>query len=129
MRPQYQTETGRNIIVHLVIEEESSSVHPRANSRRLEDQNQQEGQNEQEQNNGGAEGENQRYFGYGYYNDFGEWVTPYKTMFQIQYFNVVLWTSVGLAVVLYFTIYLMMYMPLEPDTLLFGESAKLPEED
>jgi hypothetical protein len=36
-----------------------------------------------------------------------------------------LWTSLGLALTLYFTIYMMVYMPLEPDTLLFGESAKM----
>ena len=46
-------------------------------------------------------------------------------MFQIQYFNMVLWTSVGLTVVLFYTIYQMMDMPLEADTLLFGESAKI----
>jgi hypothetical protein len=52
-------------------------------------------------------------------------VTPYKTMFQIQYFNVVLWTALGLVAVLLFAIYLTIYMPLEADTLLFGESAKM----
>jgi hypothetical protein len=29
------------------------------------------------------------------HNNYGEWVTPYKTMFQIQYFNVNLWTSLS----------------------------------
>ena len=51
--------------------------------------------------------------------------TPYKTMFQIQYFNVVTWTAIGLALILIFCFFLMVYMPLEPDTLLFGESAKI----
>ena len=50
-------------------------------------------------------------------------------MFQIQYFNIVLWTAIGLAAILFFSIFLMMYMPLMPDTLLFGESAKLVAED
>ena len=78
-------------------------------------------------------------------------------MFQIQYFNVVLWTSIGLTVILFFTVYLMLNMPLmvritaamaslvsccrtsslsftivsllQPDTLLFGESAKLVGDD
>jgi len=56
-------------------------------------------------------------------------VTPYKTMFQIQYFNVVLWTAIGLTITLISTIYLMLYMPLMPDTLLFGESAKVMGDD
>jgi len=50
-------------------------------------------------------------------------------MFQIQYFNVVLWTAIGLTITLISTIYLMLYMPLMPDTLLFGESAKVMGDD
>ena len=124
-------ETGTNIVVHLVVEEDMSATHVSESRRRLEDQQQQEENNEENDNaeQGADDEENQRYFGYGYYNDFGEWVTPYKTMFQIQYFNVVLWTSIGLVSVLFFTIYLMMFMPLEPDTLLFGEAAKVPDQD
>jgi hypothetical protein len=49
-------------------------------------------------------------------------------MFQIQYFNVVLWTSIGLVVLLLFVIWLVIDMPLEADTLLFGESAKMMGE-
>jgi hypothetical protein len=49
-------------------------------------------------------------------------------MFQIQYFNVVLWTAVGLTIVLFFSVYLMMNMPLMADTLLFGESSKMSFE-
>lgn len=108
--------SGKTIVVHVVVEEEVTPAR-----RRLEEQN--------AENNNAANGENKQYFGYGYYNDYGEWVTPYKTMFQIQYFNVVLWTSVGLAVVLIYTIYKMLFMPLEPDTLLFGESAKIVGEE
>jgi hypothetical protein len=89
----------------------------RRQRRRLEDEKDGEEQNQQDANSG--------YYGYGYYNAYGEWVTPYKTMFQIQYFNVVLWTALGLVASLLFVVYLMVYMPLEPDTLLFGESAKL----
>ena len=33
-------------------------------------------------------------------------------MFQIQYFNVVLWTSVGLFAIVFYAIYLMIDMPL-----------------
>ena len=91
---------------------------------------QQDQQDNQDQNQDGAENAdaNNGYYGYGYYNAYGEWVTPYKTMFQIQYFNIVLWTSVGLVMVLFFTVYLMINMPLMADTLLFGESAKMVGE-
>jgi hypothetical protein len=82
-------------------------------------------QNDGEEDGSSSSQANNAYYGYGYYNAYGEWVTPFKTMFQIQYFNVVLWTSVGLVVVLFFVIYLMIDMPLEADTLLFGESAKI----
>ena len=47
-----------------------------------------------------AQANSNGYYGYGYYNAYGEWVTPYKTMFQIQYFNVVLWTSLGLCLII-----------------------------
>jgi hypothetical protein len=92
-----------------------------------QEQNQDEnggGENAQGGENANADANNNGYYGYGYYNAYGEWVTPYKTMFQIQYFNIVLWTSVVLVVALFFTIYLMINMPLMSDTLLFGESAK-----
>jgi hypothetical protein len=49
-------------------------------------------------------------------------------MFQIQYFNIVLWTAVGLTLVLFFSVFLMINMPLMADTLLFGESAKMSFE-
>jgi hypothetical protein len=137
--------SGKTIVLHLVVEEEGGSARRRARSlsasssagagsaasatlnqnnerapprRRLEDENAGE-------QNANAQGSYNGYYGYGYYNAYGEWVTPYKTMFQIQYFNVVLWTALGLVAALVFVIYLMIYMPLEPDTLLFGESAKL----
>lgn len=49
-------------------------------------------------------------------------------MFQIQYFQVVLWTSLGLVAIVYYSIYLMVNMPLMADSLLFGESAKVADE-
>jgi hypothetical protein len=122
---------GKTVVLHLVVEEEDGASRRRNLARRLE-----EAQGEQQQENGennNADGENQQknngYYGYGYYNAYGEWVTPYKTMFQIQYFNVVLWTSLGLVAVLFFSIYLMVYMPLMADTLLFGESARVAHDD
>ena len=51
-----------------------------------------------------------------------------KTIFQIQYFQLVLWTAVGLVVILFSSILIFMGMPLMPDTLLFGESAKMMGE-
>jgi hypothetical protein len=113
----------QTFVVHIVVEEsESQSRRRLSSSRELEDQN--------------ANGENQEddkeyngYYGYAYINKYGVWVTPYKTMFQIQYFNVVTWTAIGLSILLMFCIFLMVYMPLEPDTLLFGESAKFVGDD
>ena len=124
-------EDGKTVVIYLVLEEDEAAARRRAvsspgqvaNRRRLDEAD----QYQQNQYNNANKGN--FFHGYGYFNDYGEWVTPYKTMFQIQYFNVVLWTSVGLTIVLCFTIYLMMFMPLEPDTLLFGESAKMVGDD
>lgn len=133
------TTAGKTIVLHLVVEEEEDAARRRVLSRRLEGEDEEEGEGEkQEENqnenqdvngNNGNPQQNNGFYGYGYYNSYGEWVTPYKTMFQIQYFNVVLWTSIGLTVILFFTVFLMLNMPLMPDTLLFGESAKLVGDD
>eukprot|EP00527_Entomoneis_sp_CCMP2396_P001504 CAMPEP_0198142646 /NCGR_PEP_ID=MMETSP1443-20131203/5370_1 /TAXON_ID=186043 /ORGANISM="Entomoneis sp., Strain CCMP2396" /LENGTH=316 /DNA_ID=CAMNT_0043805705 /DNA_START=45 /DNA_END=995 /DNA_ORIENTATION=+ len=134
---------GKTYVLYLVIEEDAS-----ISRRRLaEDENNENqegkiyyfskstGQNNENGGDNEAYESNQYaemfvgYYGYGYYNSYGEWVTPYKSMFQIQYFNVVLWTAIGLVLILIWVISMMMYMPLEPDTLLFGESAKMIGED
>lgn len=133
--------SDQHVILHLCVEEEDGAARRRnlalnlhgkeergeegasTTQRRLEQQG------EEEENNNDAQGNNNGYYGYGYFNAYGEWVTPYKTMFQIQYFNVVLWTSLGLVAVLFFSIYLMIYMPLMADTLLFGESARVAHDD
>lgn len=130
---------GKTVVIHLVVEEEESSARRRVLARRLdgEDPHQRgdeiNSQRRLEEADGDADadaqGNNNGYYGYGYYNAYGEWVTPYKTMFQIQYFNVVLWTSLGLVATLFFSIYLMIYMPLMADTLLFGESARVAHDD
>jgi hypothetical protein len=52
----------------------------------------------------------------------------YRTIFQIQYYNIVLWTALGLFLILLSANMMTMYMPLMPDTLLFGESAKMVAE-
>mmetsp|Transcript_2554 Transcript_2554/g.5756 ORF Transcript_2554/g.5756 Transcript_2554/m.5756 type:complete len:318 (-) Transcript_2554:63-1016(-) len=133
--------SSKPIVLHLIVEEEEGSARRRSLTSRLdgEEQSGAQGatttQRRLEQEGGEGEGEdngqnnNNGYYGYGYYNVYGEWVTPYKTMFQIQYFNVVLWTSLGLFAVLFFSIYLMIYMPLMADTLLFGESARVAHDD
>jgi len=105
-----QSTDGKSRVVHFVLEEKDGESHRRLDSREL------------------ASASSGYYYGYGYYNDYGIWVTPYKTMFQIQYFNVVLWTSIVLVFVLISTIYMMIDMPMEADTLLFGESAKMMAE-
>lgn len=132
----------KTVVLHLVVEEEDGSARRRSLARRLEGLEQRDSDKvpqrrlEQEADadadedaDADAQANNNGYYGYGYYNAYGEWVTPYKTMFQIQYFNVVLWTSLGLVAVLFFSIYLMIYMPLMADTLLFGESARATHDD
>jgi len=118
--------SSTTIVVYLVVEEDSSSSQRRVLSRRLDEQ--QGGQDVNEQQNEGNNDENNMYNGFYYYDDNGKLVTNAKTSFEIQYFQVVLWTSLGLCATLFFVIYLMVNMPLEPDTLLFGEAVKLPGE-
>ena len=136
--------SSETVIVHLVVEEEDGSARRRVLASEVEGKTQsatkeehiqrrlaedeEEGEGE-DNGDGDEDNSNNGYYGYGYYNAYGEWVTPYKTMFQIQYFNVVLWTSLGLVAVLFFSIYLMIYMPLMADTLLFGESARVAHDD
>jgi hypothetical protein len=132
-------EDGKTVVLHLVVEEEDGAARRRNLARRLEEvdgEQAQDGANNNGEANNNAEADQQQqqqsnngFYGYGYYNGYGEWVTPYKTMFQIQYFNVVLWTAVGLVAILFFGIYLMIYMPLMADTLLFGESARISIDD
>lgn len=130
---RFAEESGKTIVVHVIVDEPVEAFRQRVlMSRRLNNNNNVDDDNANDDGSSSSSSSQQQYsgyYGYGYYNAYGEWVTPYKTMFQIQYFNVVTWTAIGLAVSLIFTIYLMLYMPLEPDTLLFGESAKLVGDD
>lgn len=103
---QSAREAGSSVIVHIVIED--------GKRRRLED------------NNNGDDAAN--YEIPGYYDDNGNFHTRFRTIFEIQYFNVVLWTALGLMTILASANYMTMYMPLMPDTLLFGESAKMVAE-
>jgi len=121
--------SGRTVIFHLVVEEDDGAARRRHLARRLqEDGEGQDADADAEAAQQDAQQQNNGYYGYGYYIN-GEWVSPYKTMFQIQYFNVVLWTSLGLVATLFFSLYLFVNMPLMADTLLFGESAKVAHDD
>jgi len=109
--------SGKTMILHLVIDEEESG----AARRRLEDQDQDENQEEEEAEEEGDEADDQNNQNK-QYSDSG---SGERTIFEIQYFNVVLWSAIGLTIILISAIYMMMYMPLMADTLLFGESAKV----
>jgi len=130
------SETGSTIVVHLVVEEEEGAARRRLTSRRLEDENENDNDNNDNENdnneNNNADGEdddgaqqNSAYYSAGYYDSSGNWVSGYRTIYQIQLFNTNLWTSLGLLLILTYAIGLMVNMPLMPDTLLFGESAKM----
>jgi len=105
-------EQQSTVVVHLV-SEDSSAV-----SRRLAEDD------DDAADDANANANN----GYGYYNDYGEWVTNYRTIFQIQYFNVVLWTTVSLFVLAFASNVMLVNMPLMEDTLLFGETAKMSNQ-
>lgn len=112
--------TGSTIIIHLVVDDEGNTVHRRLLSESAE--------SEQRKLDNDNEGDDNSYAIPGYYNDDNVFVTNYRTIFQIQYYNVVLWTAVGLFTILFSANMMTMRMPLMPDTLLFGESAKMVAE-
>lgn len=87
--------SGKTVIVHLVVEDESR--------RRLDEDNE-NGENQNNNNNA---------------------YSNYKSMYEIQSFNLYLWTAVGLVVIVYMVMSAFIAMPLMPDTLLFAEQAKI----
>jgi len=89
-----------------------------------EEEGDEEGNQQNYNNEGNFQGQNKN----GYLNAYGEWITTYKSMLHIQYSNVVLWTSIILILSVIISTGMMIYMPLMPDTLLFGESAKMVVE-
>lgn len=101
---------GKTIIVHVVLEDDSSF------RRRLSEERDLEGDDQ-------AQGDDAN-------DPYADIVSSYgyKSMFQIQYFNIVLWTALGLFTILFSANFMTMHMPLMPDTLLFGESAKMVAE-
>ena len=82
----------KTVVLHLVVEESTR--------RRLEGDDNEEGENQ---------GNNNAYA----WNE--------KTIYEIQTFNLYLWTSVGIFVILAMTMRAFVGMPLMPDTLLFGQ--------
>lgn len=89
--------SGKTVVVHLVAE---------SNRRRLD---------EGDEN---ADGENQNQNQYAW-NE--------RTMYEIQTYNLFLWSTVGLVVLLSFVLSAFIAMPLMPDTLLFGEAVKIAD--
>jgi hypothetical protein len=89
--------SGKTILLHLVIEEEGRNNQ----HRRLED-------------NADADA-----------SSSSSSYTNQKSMYEIQSFNLYLWTSVGLFVIISMVMSAFIAMPLMPDTLLFGETAKI----
>ncbi len=89
---------GKTVVLHLVVEEGGSSKR-----RRLED------------NADNADADSSSSSSY----------NNQKSMYEIQSFNLYLWTSVGLFVVISMVMSAFIAMPLMPDTLLFGETAKI----
>lgn len=103
-------QAGTTILVHLIVDDQHTS-----SRRRLA-----------EEDNG--EDGNSSYEIPGYYDDNGNFITPYRTIFQIQYYNICLWTAIGLFTIFVSANLITVNMPLMPDTLLFGESAKMVAE-
>lgn len=106
-------ESGATIIVHIVVDEKEgeSKFEPEPNSTE-----------EENTSTESSEPVSRRL------EEDDETEVKTKTIFQIQYFQLVLWTAVGLVVILFSSILIFMGMPLMPDTLLFGESAKMMGE-
>lgn len=96
--------SGSTIVVHLVFDGKTVDA-----NRRLNNDNNNDRDNANNNNNN--------------YNNYSG-----PSIFQIQYYNICLWTALGLFGILLSANFMTMYMPLMPDTLLFGESAKMVAE-
>jgi len=125
-------ENGTTIVVHIVIEESEvafNGILP--NRRRLEDGGDDEDANDDANDDINENEEEEAEFDssqFGYYKANGKYYNPYRYMNDIQYTNVVLWTAIGLAIVVFTANLMMINMKLMPDTLLFGESAKVASD-
>jgi len=116
---------GTSVVLHVIVEDELDD----SSRRQLVERNLNDGGNADD---GSSNSISSYYstglYGYGYTDANGNFVVVSKTIFQIQYFQVVLWTAIGLAIALAFCFMLMVDMPLMADTLLFGESSKMMGE-
>jgi hypothetical protein len=123
---------GKTLVLHVVVDDENTE-------RRLQEDDDEEDNADDADNDDAAAQDDGYYkkqqssastgfYGYGYTNSNGEYVVVSKTIFQIQYFQTVLWTALGLVGLLTWTIMMTANMPLMADTLLFGESAKMMGE-
>ena len=100
--------SGKTVVLHLVVEQEGGSGAPASTSgRRLQEEDADANANA----NANSYSSNQ------------------KSMYEIQSFNLYLWTSVGLFVVVAMVMSAFIDMPLFPDTLLFGEAGKMSGSD
>jgi len=126
---KHAEETESTIIVYLIIQENDEDFNRRVMTRRSLDEQEEEDENNKNDNEDGDGNDDGEYDSsqFGYYAN-GKYYQPYRKMSEIQYFNIVLWTSVGLCSVMFAANWMTMYMPLMPDTLLFGESAKVVAE-
>lgn len=129
------TESGSTVLLHIILDDETDRVHRRLKNDNNNQNQQNQNQNNNNNNNNNNQQNNQQSqylqkYGYGAwaYTKNNELVTNVRTIFQIQYFNIVLWTAIGLSLVLLIVIFMMINMPFMPDTLLFGESAKMVAE-
>lgn len=113
--------SDKTVVVHLVVETVvPESVVATSSRRRLQEDEEEGEQNNDEQQN--QEGEQNQQDGE---NGYTTYAYNYKTMYEIQTFNVITWTAVGLVVVVFSVMGAFIGMPLYPDTLLFGFSSKL----
>jgi len=128
--------SGSTFVVHLVVEEENgadrhanfvtaNAAEEKTSRRRLESVKTTYGSAQRQLEDDGESDKRSIYYGFGYYDANGEWYTPYKTIYEIQTFQVFTWSALGILGILLMSMNKLINMPLMPDTLLFGESAKM----
>mmetsp|Transcript_13652 Transcript_13652/g.27758 ORF Transcript_13652/g.27758 Transcript_13652/m.27758 type:complete len:327 (-) Transcript_13652:179-1159(-) len=126
--------SGKTIVLHLVVETNVPESVVSASRRRLnedeedggsQDQDQEGEENNNENNNNDQDGNNQNQQQDGENGYTTQYAYNYKTMYEIQTFNIITWTAVGLVVIVFMVMGAFIGMPLYPDTLLFGFSTKI----
>ena len=103
--------SGKSAVFHLVVDE-GEREEDKSARRRLE--------GEDEQAEGDGEGEEDQ-------QSSSSYSSNYKTMYEIQTFNLYLWTSVGLVTILFMVMGAFVDMRLFPDTLLHGAVTKVAD--